>query len=148
LHVSPFSLRKKSLQRSNWNEDTATDANGRNLTASGRLVGQVTTDTEQPRRFRGGDGQCCVVLHVPTVVHHFEHAITGWQSGFVSNAPRRSTISQAVWLRTLVRIGKCFVIFVHPLGVDLVSGYVFYAASEGICGVAVLADAKLGKANV
>jgi hypothetical protein len=63
LHLSSFSLGKKSLESSNWNENTAADPNRWNLAASGRLVGQVTADTEQPRRFRGGDGECCAVLH-------------------------------------------------------------------------------------
>ena len=45
-------------------------------------------------------------------------------------------------------MGKCLMIFIHPLGVLLVGGYVLYATSERISGVAVLADAKLGKANV
>jgi hypothetical protein len=49
---------------------------------------------------------------------------------------------------TLAGIGKCLLIFVHPLGVLLVRGYVFYATSERIFGVAVLADAELGKADV
>ena len=65
LHPSSFSLGKKSLQGTNWNENAAADSNRRNLAASGRLVGQVTADTEQPCRFRGGDGECCVVLHAP-----------------------------------------------------------------------------------
>ena len=56
LHSSSFSLGKKSLESSNWNENTAADPNRRNLAAPGRLVGQVTADAEQPRRFRGGDG--------------------------------------------------------------------------------------------
>ena len=48
----------------------------------------------------------------------------------------------------LAGLGKCLVIFVHPFGVLLVGGYVLYAGSERICGVAVLADAKLGKADI
>jgi hypothetical protein len=39
-------------------------------------------------------------------------------------------------------------IFVHPLGALLVGGYILYPTSERICGVAVLADAELGEANV
>jgi hypothetical protein len=39
-------------------------------------------------------------------------------------------------------------VLVHPLGVALVGGYVFYAAPERISSIPVLADAKLGKADV
>ena len=48
----------------------------------------------------------------------------------------------------LAGVGKCLVIFVHPLGASLVGGYVFYATSERISRVAVLADAELGKAGI
>ena len=59
------------------------------------------------------------------------------------------------WLRLvrsrsgmLAGVGKCLVIFVHPLGLLLVRGYIVYATSERICGVALLTDAELGKANI
>ena len=73
----PYSLRKKSFEGHNWNEDAAADPDRRDFATSDRLIGAVATNTKKSCGLRGSDRKgFCVVLHVPTVAGISNRQIT------------------------------------------------------------------------